>query len=136
MINTLKQPALIALTTMIVVGAVGLLIVTFVLISGVDILQQGHYEAEYAETLAGAEACADEALVLVSNGTLTAGGSAGPLTIGSITCNATAVSGGGSILEVELTANQGTTFYSRIQVTVDTSTAPISITNWEEVSSF
>lgn len=124
------KPALMTLTSVLAIATVGLLIALFVVLGGIDLIQQGLYDSEYSETFVGSDACAEEALLELNNDS---GYSGGSFTIGSISCTAT-VSGSGSTRTLSVTASQGDLYVSDLELSIDLSTSPISITNWEQVN--
>lgn len=125
-----SNPGIITVTAMMVVGFIAVGIVVFVLISNIDILQQGLYDTEYQETFVGADACVEEALLRLNSNNAFTGDT---YAIGSISCIATVTNPGGNVRVIRAEATQGSTYISTFEVTVDVGTAPISVTNFEEV---
>ncbi len=124
-----KTPALMNLTAVLALGAIALLVVVFVVTSGVDLVQQGLYDDEYQETLTGADACVEEVVVRLSTDSAYAGEA---FTIGSVDCTTSVADAGGNYRTVTVEAVQGALYVSRLTVTVNLNTNPISISNWEE----
>jgi hypothetical protein len=130
----MKTPAMTALTTVIAVGSIALLIVVFVVVAGVDLVQQGLYDTEYSETFLGADACGEKALSNLNTNHSYTGELA--LIIGDISCDVV-VGGSGDTRTIQITATQGTLYVSRVEISVsDLNSPPITVSNWEEVSSF
>lgn len=123
-----SHPALMALTTMIVIGAMALLITVFVLFTGIDLLQQGLNDVGSNETFTGADACAEEALVALRADTEYAGGD---ITVGDVTCTVTIASDGDG-RTVTIDASQGLAYAHDLELIVNIGTNPISVTSWEE----
>ncbi|MBT4384406.1 hypothetical protein HOD30_01515 [Candidatus Peregrinibacteria bacterium] len=131
----MKKPALTALTMVIAVGSIALLIVVFVVVAGVDLLQQGLYDTEYSETFLGADACSEKALSNLNTNHSYAGELA--LIIGDISCDIVVVVVDSDTRTIQVTATQGLVYVSRLEISVSNlNSPPITVTNWEEVSSF
>jgi hypothetical protein len=125
------HPALMVLTTMLLIGSLAVLIVVMVVVSGIDQLQQGLNDTKYNETFVAASACIEEAMFRLNADGSYAGGA---FTIGDVECTATVTNLGGTdrLVNVEATTNI-LEYVSRLEVTVDLSTSPMTIVNWEEV---
>lgn len=127
MIKKLTRPAFLSLSSVLAISAMALLIAVFLVVSGIDLLQQGLNDSEYSETLVGADACAEEALLRLNSDS----GYSGELfTIGQVNCTVS-VSGAGSSRTLSLTVSQGSKYVSDLELTVDLSGTPIEVTNWE-----
>jgi hypothetical protein len=122
------QPAMLVLSSMIVIGGLALLIVLLVVLSSVDLLQQGTYDNEFNETFIGSDACAEEALLKLNSNSSYTGEN---FTIDSVQCTVS-VSGTGSTRTLTVSATQGSVYVSDLELTIDVSTSPISISNWEQ----
>lgn len=123
------HPGLVSLTTTIVVGSAALLIVLFLVLTSIDLVQQGLTDTEYAETFVAADSCLEEAMLRLNSDEDYSGDD---YTIGSVDCTVS-VAGAGSTRTLTVEASQGTQYVSRIQADVDLSTSPIHITNWEQI---
>lgn len=129
MLKLKSHPALMVLTTMLAVGGMVLLVLLFVLISGIDLLQQGIHDTQKVETFAGADACAEIALNELN---LDVNYSGSSYTIGAVSCTVN-VQGGGASKTLQIEAHQNNQYFYNIEIDVDTNADPLSIDNWEPV---
>lgn len=125
-----SHPAIVTLTTMIVIGFVSISIVLLVILSSVDILQQGIYDTEYQKTFVGADACAEEVLLRLNSDHDYAGDA---FTIGTIACTASVTDEGSGVRTIRIVATQGAIYIHTLELTVNVNSSPIAISNWEEV---
>jgi hypothetical protein len=126
--------ALMVLTSMIVVGSIALLITVFVIMGGIDLLEQGLVDTEYNQTFLAADACAEEALQSLNSNHAYSGGD---FVIGTppdeVDCTITVVSAL-DIRTITVVATQDAKYVSDLELTVDVGVSPIEVTNWEQVA--
>ena len=124
-----SQPAFLTLTTVIVLGLLAVMIVFFVVISSVDLLQQGLHETKFESTYTTAEACAEDALLkLNSNGSF----SGETIMIYGVACTST-VTGSGAVRGITVEASQGDLYFANLELSVNIGVVPLSVLSWERV---
>ncbi|MEK7146289.1 MAG: hypothetical protein AAB802_03840 [Patescibacteria group bacterium] len=125
-----SHPAVVALITVIVIGAIGLLVGLFMITSAIDIVQTGHQEGKSIETFAGADGCMEHALDTLNLNSSYVGES---ITVGNVSCDIT-VTGSGTTRTVLASATLDSIYTTVIQVEVTISPKPMEITDWTETT--
>ena len=123
-----SHPALIALTSVIVIGSLALLLVIFIIFAGLDLLELGLNDTKYSQTFAGSDGCVEEALLKVISSSSYSGES---LTVGDVDCEIS-VSGSGRIETVTVSANHESGYAADIETTIDYNTSPASLDDWDK----
>lgn len=118
-----------SLTAVIAIGAVAVLIVLFLMMTGIDLMQTSLHEVSYNKTFAGADGCVEEALMEIRDDRNYTGES---LTLGDVSCTIVA-SRSGNDVTITVDASNGTNYVSDIDVQLDVSGQTMTIVSWEEV---
>ncbi|MDP2587627.1 MAG: hypothetical protein Q8P33_02545 [bacterium] len=128
-----SQPGYIALVSVLVVGAVGVVVATSMLLLGVGGSRTSLAEQQSNQAQALADACAEDALQEIRDSTPFTG--TVMHTIGAGSCSATVTSLGGQNREIESTATVDDVT-RRVNIFVDSITPDLTILSWEEVAGF
>ncbi|MBU0981700.1 hypothetical protein KKC94_03315 [Patescibacteria group bacterium] len=125
-----SNPAMVAITTIIIISAISVLVVVFVVLIGVDLLELGLHDTRAEQTFAGSEGCLEEALFSTVTNSSYTGES---LTVGSVDC-VVVVSGSSTDKTVSISAEHGSGFVADIEAHVNRTTAPPSIIDWDKTA--
>lgn len=125
-----SPPAFVALITVLVIGAIGLSIGLFLIVSAIDIVEQGFFENKSLETFAGADGCMEHALNSLN---LDSSYAAESITVGNVSCDIT-VTGSGTTRTIVASATLDSTYTTVIQVEVTITPKPMEITDWMETT--
>lgn len=122
-----------SLLTILVVGAVGVLIVTTFSLLAIDASRTGFALEQSFQAKALSNACAEEALQQISDSVPFSG--AGTLSLGEGDCgyDVTALSGQSRTLDATGVVD---TIMRKVDVRLDAITPNINITSWQEVADF
>ncbi|QQR77651.1 MAG: hypothetical protein IPJ67_00675 [Candidatus Moraniibacteriota bacterium] len=128
-----NQSGYVTLLSVLVVGAVGVAVSTSLLLLGLGISRTGFSFQQLYQAKALSSACTEEALQKVRNDTLFFG--SGSLSLGQGNCDYTVTNQGGQNRLVTVTGTVGT-IVRRTKVILSTINPKITITSWQEISSF
>lgn len=124
-----KKGFVTLISVIIMVAVAGALAISVILL-GTDSLRTGEVVNDEKETLAIADACAEEALGQVRTRDLT--GTAN-LSVGAGTCTYTITAGAGEARTIEVTATAGSVT-RKIRIEIDAIDPAVHITSWEDVA--
>lgn len=123
----------VALLSVLIIGAIGVVSMVSVLLSGVSVSRTGFALQQSGSAKAIASSCGEEALQqILETGTTSSSGS---LIIGTDTCAYTITSQNGENITVNATGQVGT-LTSKIQIIIATTTPAILLSSWKEVGDF
>ena len=125
------QRGYIALITVLVIGTVGIAIVTSLILMGLGSSRISFSLEQSDQAKALANACAEEALQQIRDSTPFTG--TRNLTLGHGSCSYTVIPGENQNRTITSTGTVGT-IIRKIRVTIDNITPSINITSWQEVA--
>ncbi len=128
-----SQSGYIVLTTVLIVGAVGVAAAVAVLWLGLVDSKSSFALEQSNQAKALANACSDEALQQIRDSTSYSG--TGNLTLGQGTCTYTVTNNGGTSRTIISTGTVGTVV-RKVKITIDRINPSINVTSWKEVGNF
>lgn len=123
----------IALTSILIVGAVGAAITVSLLLLGLGSSRTSFALEQSNQAKALADACAEEALQQIRDSTPFTG--SGNLSLGQGTCAYTVINLGGHNRSITASGTVGT-IVRKVKITIDKINPTINITYWQEVADF
>ncbi|PIQ76423.1 hypothetical protein COU78_06230 [Candidatus Peregrinibacteria bacterium CG10_big_fil_rev_8_21_14_0_10_49_24] len=129
-----QKPGYIFLLSVLVVGAVAVAITTSVLLLSTSAARTGLSLEQSGEALAYAQACADHALLLLRADNTYAGRE--QMAVGSGTCEILSVGGIGNENRTLCTEGVRGDTARRIEILIERILPSVTISTWQEVSSF
>lgn len=125
-----KTKGYVALISVLTVGAVGVVVVTGVILLGLSWSRTSFTTQQSFQAKALADACAEEALQRIKDSLPFAGN--GTLTLGQGSCAFTVTNNGAQNRRVVAVGTVGTVV-RRVSLTLDKISPSINITSWQEV---
>lgn len=123
----------VALISVLVVGGIGISLLTYLLILGPGILKNSNYIYDYQQAKFLADSCAEEALLQIREATDYAGGETINFSLGSCNYTVTKLTGQNREISAEGVFNEVT---RRISIVIDKINPEINVVFWKEVSRF
>lgn len=130
-LEIIRERGYVALISVLIVGAIGVVVVTGVILSGLAWSRTSFVQEQSFQAKALADACVEEALQQIKDSIPFAGN--GTITLGQGGCAYTVTSNGAQNRSVVSTGTVGTVV-RRVGVTLDKIAPSINITSWQEVA--